>query len=366
MSLTTNRIIPKALFDTKQHLFQSTDCQQLAIKNQADFEQAKLFLQLNSRSEGTYTSYRREIERLLHWSWLIVDKSLQSLSLDDLCNYVEFCKNPPTSWIATKKVNKFITINNTRVPNPNWRPFVSILSKSEHKEGKTSTIDTFKIAQNSLKEIIMILSTFFNYLIKNKYINQNPSFLLRQKFNLATVTKTNDIKLTKNEIQQILQTAKQLADADPSLYERTHFILNIIIYMGIKPSELITRNYHTPLMSDISLDRHGNWYITTNKKYKKQLDKNSLNALKRWRSYLSLTPLPYQAETIPLIPKQKGSGAVETTAHIRRMIQVIFDQLAKQFKNANKFALARRYQQMTVSHLSNFNHAKYSHRKAIY
>ncbi|TNF65565.1 MAG: site-specific integrase [Gammaproteobacteria bacterium] len=351
MNINMTTVTPSALFDTRKQLFKLKDYAHLAIKNQGDFEQAKLFLQLNSRSEGTYTSYRREIERLLHWSWLIADKDLEKLSLNDLINYIEFCKTPPKSWISTKKVNKFISVNDARIPNPHWRPFVSILSKSEHKEGKMASIHSFKIGQNSVKEIIMILSTFFNFLIKKQYIKQNPTILLRQNYNLSAKTTSKNIKLNQQDLNEILSSSKYLADKNPALYERAYFILNLMINMGIKPSELVTKHYRTPLMSDITKDSNNYWYITLNNKYKRRLDEASLNALKRWRSYLSLSPLPYKSENIPLIPKQKGIGSVESTAHIRRIIQEVLDSIVDSLKHSGNLTKAKRYQKITASEL---------------
>lgn len=43
----------------------------------SDFQKAQAFLKCYIGSQGTFNSYRREIERLLHWSWVIAKKSLK-------------------------------------------------------------------------------------------------------------------------------------------------------------------------------------------------------------------------------------------------------------------------------------------------
>ncbi len=59
-------------------------------------------------SQGTFNSYRREVERLLQYTWLIVDKGLSELSRDDIGAFIRFCQKPPKAWIGLKKATKFI------------------------------------------------------------------------------------------------------------------------------------------------------------------------------------------------------------------------------------------------------------------
>src|SRR5260364_51323 len=63
---------------------------------QADFQQARAFLL-------SYQAYRREVERLLQWAWLIAQKSVRSLGRAEIEAYVAFCQNPPRSWTGIKK-----------------------------------------------------------------------------------------------------------------------------------------------------------------------------------------------------------------------------------------------------------------------
>ncbi|MEX2365372.1 MAG: hypothetical protein WD601_02115, partial [Pseudohongiellaceae bacterium] len=44
-----------------------------------DYQHASEFLYSYRGSVDTFTTYRREIEHFLHWSWLIAHKSLQAI-----------------------------------------------------------------------------------------------------------------------------------------------------------------------------------------------------------------------------------------------------------------------------------------------
>ena len=59
-------------------------------------------------NKSTFEAYRREIERLLQWSWLIAKKSILNLKRQDIQEYIEFCLKPPNSWIGTKRVARYI------------------------------------------------------------------------------------------------------------------------------------------------------------------------------------------------------------------------------------------------------------------
>ena len=50
-----------------------------------------------------------------------------------------------------------------------------------------------------------------------------------------------------------------------------------------------------------------------------------LNALKRYRKYLGLSTYPGLEEQTPIVSKLKGKGAINSTRHIRRIVQDCFD-----------------------------------------
>src|SRR5258708_4668630 len=67
--------LPLPLFDTLEYL--PEDCiLSTEFKFTNDYAHALSFLKCYSGSKGTFNSYRREVERLLHWSWTVINKSL--------------------------------------------------------------------------------------------------------------------------------------------------------------------------------------------------------------------------------------------------------------------------------------------------
>jgi site-specific recombinase XerD len=149
--------------------------------NHNDIKQALIFLKSYEGSQGTFNSYRREIERLLHWSTLIKHKSLGELKRTDIENFIGFCQKPPKSWIGIKKAPRFIEKEGLRIPNPEWRPFVATISKTAYRKGEKPDIKNFKISHDSIKELFAILSAFYNYLLQEEYVDINPVTLIRLK-----------------------------------------------------------------------------------------------------------------------------------------------------------------------------------------
>ena len=73
-----------------------------------DFKQAKAFLIAYINNDATFNAYRREVERLLQWSWLIAKKSIRDLKRADIERYIEFCQKPPIEWIGIKKAHRYL------------------------------------------------------------------------------------------------------------------------------------------------------------------------------------------------------------------------------------------------------------------
>ncbi len=139
------------------------------------------YLKQYDDNSATFESYRREIERILQWSWLIEKKSILDLKRQDIENYIQFCLNPPKSWIGIKKVARFTTRDSQRIPNSDWRPFVVGISKDKHKNGLRPNIQDYQLSQKAIREIFTVLSSFYNFLLLEEKVSANPIVLIRQK-----------------------------------------------------------------------------------------------------------------------------------------------------------------------------------------
>lgn len=100
--------------------------------------------------------------------------------------------------------------------------------------------------------------------------------------------------------------------------------------MYLRISELSATMRWVPEMNDFARDSDENWWFTTvgkgNKERQIAVSEAMLEALKRWRRHLSLSPLPSSADNSPLLPKVKGNGPIASINYIRRIVQFAFDQ----------------------------------------
>jgi site-specific recombinase XerD len=333
---------PLPLFDSIQEIEHHTvDPRYYPHFHQKDFEMALGFLRSYRGSQGTFNAYRREVERLLHWSWSIAKQELTALRRENIENYLRFCQQPPTSWIGTNKPPRFILEQGLRVPNPEWRPFVATVSKAEHRRGERPIVANFELSDSAIKEVFAILSSFFNYLIQEEYAVMNPVALIRQKsqFIRSKQQAPRIRRLSELQWQYVITTAKALAEENPNTHERTLFIMSCLYAMYLRISELASTERWQPTMNDFSQDSDHNWWFTTVSKGNKQrsiaVSDSMLDCLRRWRQHLGLSRLPTPADNSPLLPKLTGRGGIQSINVIRRIVQFCFDKTIDQLHQDN-------------------------------
>ena len=342
---------PIPLFDTLEHIDETMpDHQRLSIQSSlsndiafkdvvTDYKYSSDFLHAYRGSAETFKSYRREIERLLQWAWFIQGKSLKDLRRNDIETFLEFCQAPPKNWIGVKHVPRFINKEGLRVANPTWRPFIVAVSKKAHRDGQLPNIKSYLLSQSALQAIFAVLSSFYNYLEQEDYVSGNPIAKIRQKskFLRKQHSKKSIRRLSELQWSYIIETAEQMATANPALHERTLFMMNALFGMYLRISELAASPRWIPQMGHFYKDRDGNWWFKTVGKGNKERDISVSNAmlaaLKRYRVSLGLTSLPSPGESSPLVPKAVGTGAIEGTRHIRKIVQSCFDATIQRLKS---------------------------------
>ena len=302
-----------------------------------DIEKALGFLKCYTGSLGTFNSYRRDIERLLHWCSLVVKKTLANIKRHDVEAFVVFCQKPPKHWIGIRKFPRFVEKEGARFPNPHWRPFVSVVSKVRHRKGEKPKLENFELSQGALRELFAILSSFYNYLLQEEYVHANPVALIRQKSKFIRKFGQPKIRrLSELQWQYVIKTAENLADTNPNVHERTLFIISAFYSMYLRISELAANPRWMATMNNFFRDSNGNWWFMTIGKGNKQrqiaVSEAMLDALKRWRKYLNLSPLPSTADNSPLLPRTRGKGCIQSTNYIRKIVQYCFDQAIEQLK----------------------------------
>ena len=323
-----NKLCP--LFDTLEAIQELTAPAFLTDAQKRDYQQACHFLLSYQNISATFLTYRREIERLLQWCQCKADKTLKQLCREDMEAYIKFCQKPTKTWISLKKVPRFMNKDGHRVPNTDWRPFVATLPKAQISQGKKPDVENYTFSEKSLREIFTICSSFFNFLLQENYLQVNPIAQMRQKNRFFTQQHTKKIIRKLSELQwgYVIETAYLMADENAK-YERTLFIMNALYGMYLRISELAASKRWLPKMGDFQRDSDGLWWFTTVGKGNKQrqiaVSPAMLNALKRWRKHLNLSPLPSLGETSPLIPKHIGVGSITSTRPIRVLVQECFD-----------------------------------------
>lgn len=334
---------PLPLFDTLEFL-EASACPPSDPEHAEDFQYTLRFLKSYDGSEATFNAYRRELERLLHWSWTVHKTTLNKLKPEDLTQYIEFCQHPPKSWISPQNKRRFLTQSGFRKPNTDWRPFV------QDPEENTDNM----LSQSATQAIFSILSSFFSYLNQEGYINVNPVSLIRQKNKF--IRKQSGAKpirrLSEMQWEMVIETAEMMASENPDEHERTLFIISALYGMYLRVSELAASDRWTPQMGDFHLDTDGNWWFTTVGKGNKERDISvsdaMLSALRRYRISRALPPLPGIGESAPLIPKTRGHGGISSTRQIRNIVQACFDRTVFRLKKEGFTDEADQLNQATV------------------
>ena len=341
---------PSALFDTLEempnpfkhptrslcHLIDNAPVDALP-----DYQYACEFLYSYRGSPDTFSTYRREVEHFLQWSWLVVNKSLAQVKREDIEAYVEFARNPPLTWISSKNVARFLTRDGGRVPNPEWTPYVGA-------DGE------YVCSQAGLQSLFSVLSSFYNFLIQENYLSANPVSQIRQKskFLRKQQSKTQIRRLSPLQWSFVIEAAERLAAEDPNTHERTLFIMNALFAMYLRISELVDTPRWCPQMGHFQRDAEGNWWFLTvgkgNKEREISVSNQMLEALRRYRLARGMTALPMPGEAAPLIHKTRGKGGITSTRQIRGIVQTCFDHAQERLKKEGFIEEAERLAAATV------------------
>ena len=330
--LASMRRAPRACFDTVKHIDDIVAPGYLTTSQRNDFGMAKSFLQAYTGSLGTFNGYRRDVERLLQWTWHIAGKILEDLKREDIEAFIHFCQKPPSAWIGIKKAPRFKVKDGARAPNPEWRPFVATVSKSAFKKGQLPDKTSYAPSNGSVKELLAIIGSFFQYLQMEEYTVANPVALIRQKSKFVQKRQghTTVRRLSVQQWQMVIDTAEQLAEENPASHERTLFMISALYSMYLRISELAASDRWTPTMNDFHKDHDGSWWFTTvgkgNKERQIAVSDTMLSALKRWRRFLGVSALPTPADNAPLFPVHRGKGPLSNTTHVRNIVQTCFDK----------------------------------------
>lgn len=337
---------PRPLFDTIENLSDTPPCvadylTELNIPaSEREYRLCIEFLKSYANSPDTFAAYRRETERLLQWAWLICKKPLKELTRNDIRDYLQFINEPPKTWIGTKTVNRFTSDGDIRTVNTEWRPFVVRISKIARRHGKKVAKADYQLSNKSIEAIFAVLSSLYTFLQQEDYLEVNPVSLIRQKKGYIQRQQTRKVtrKLSSVQWLHVIKAAEKMAEADPQ-HERVLFLMSAFYLLGVRISELAYGKERMALMGNFAPDKRSLWWFTTVGKGNKVRDiavpDELLAALKRYREFLNLPPLPARNEQTPLLPKLKGKTGLGTR-QIRNLVQQVFDQAILDLQSQNK------------------------------
>jgi site-specific recombinase XerD len=214
--------------------------------------------------------------------------------------------------------------------------------------------ERYHLSQKAIQEIFTVLNSFYNYLALEEKISINPVALIKQKskYLQKKQQKSPVMRLTTQQWETCLETAKEMAACEPSMHERTLFMLTAMYLLYLRISELAGNDRWIPQMGHFYQDSNNHWWFKTvgkgNKMREIAVSDDMLKALKQYRKNLGLSPLPSSNEQTPLIQKGKGTGALTSTRHIRRLMQICFDKAVEKLKQSGFFAEADSLENVTV------------------
>ncbi|WP_116473163.1 tyrosine-type recombinase/integrase [Zobellella maritima] len=313
------------LFDAPQYLEEGNSVvnqhiAELTLNRVAEaafvYEHAMDWLLESRFSENNYKTYRSELTTFLHWCFDIEQISPIAVTRRMMNRYVDYCLAPPRELIAYRNVAQFVLNKEwgERQPNPLWRPFLG--KKVDGRE------QPYRLSDKALKTKMAVLSSFYGYLINEEATERNPAvmWMRHSRFGStpvqATVSGEEDEVRVFSDLQwsYMMSTAERLAEQQPERHERTLFLVSLMYACYLRISEVAARPGFSPVMSQFRRDgKTGIWsfYIPVSKGGKRRTvaaSRELLEALKRYRNYLKLPPLPSPNENTPLFVRHRAAG----------------------------------------------------------
>ncbi len=309
----------------------------------------KRFLLSYEDSHDTFTSYRREVERLAQWAWFVHNKGIQHLQADDIRTYIRFAQSPPDNWIMRSHCVRFkMNSSGQRVPESTWRPY---LLRCQHKRHALHT-PQYVFSSSSLRALLASVSTLYTFLLHEGYVNTNPLLRMRQKNRLLPRIQQKRVtrRLSDIQWQQLVKSIYLHASKNPS-FTRTVFIFNAFYLLGLRISELADSELGYPKMSDFFQDKNKLWWFATvgkgNKYREVAVPDAMLSALTSYRCHLGMSPYPSPDDTRPLLGKLKGHGPIGIR-QLRKIVQHGFDLAITSLEKTDNLNEAESMRRATV------------------
>jgi integrase/recombinase XerD len=289
----------------------TTSLQQISAQN--DVDAIKAWLARFADTPTTFNSYRKEAERLLLWSVVEREKSLSSLTHDDLLAYQAFLANPRPSMRWVMKPGR----KHGRL-DPRWRPFAGPLSAT------------------SQRQAIVILNTLFSWLVNAGYLAGNPLSLSRQRQRKAKPRITRYLEdEVWLEVKRTVELLRGNNEREAEHYRRVRWLFSLLYVCGLRISE-VTDNTMGGFFCRRDHDGEERWWLEVVGKGNKQriipATSELMAELARYRSGYNLPALPAHQDLTPLFLPIGGKRRSMTRSAIHRIVKEVFERTAERLE----------------------------------
>lgn len=297
-----------------------------------DVQAIKAWLAQYIDSPNTFSSYRKECERLLLWS-AQQQKTLAQLRHEDLLFYRRFLQSPEPAkhWVMPKGARY-------SRHDPRWRPFAGPLG------------------QSSIHQALGILNSLFNWLVMAQYLPANPMALLRRRRTNPAENSATTRYLPREHWQAVLHTIHTLPKNTPrqmAQYQRYRWLFSLLYGTGLRVSEMCQH-----VMGDFKArsSPHGQqrWWLEITGKGGKirhiPITAELMQELARYRQAHQLPPVPSPDEDTPLVMALLPPHQAITRAQVHYLVKNIFRRTAQRLasKGPKEQALAHHISQAST------------------
>ena len=283
---------------------------------ETDSEAIRTFLQDYRQTKLTYRSYLKEIERLVLWCIYIPKLTISNLKREHLIAYREFLTEPQPErlWCGPRQTRMLATGQ----ANPEWRAFGS------------------KLAPPSIRKVVSILDSFFNYLVMNNYLAGNPMAVDKRR--KGKKSNNTDRWLERDEIIMLLEALNDnLNENNHFEIARAKYIILTLFYTGMRLAEFTN---HT--MGNFTLIEN-EWFLNIIGKGEKPrkivVVDEYLEVLANYRKHIGMASvLPEFNESTPLVPAQDKKSPI-TPSRVWQIVKWAAELGALKFEALAELAL---------------------------
>lgn len=286
---------------------------QIAASN--DIQAIKAWLARFAGSPNTFSSYRKEAERLLLWATVTARKPVSSLTHEDLLAYQHFLHDPQPAaqWIMKSgcKVAR---------AHPDWRPFAGPLAPA------------------SVRLAVIVLNAMFSWLVVAGYLAGNPLSLSRQRGRRTPgrISRYLDDQ-TWAEVKRTIEALPRVTERDREHYCRARWLFSLLYVSGMRISE-VAENTMGGFFCRPGRGGEQRWWLEIMGKGAKPrivpATAELMTELAAYRVQKGLPPFPAPGEPTPLVLPVGQQKRFLTRAALHLVVKSVFKATADRIRAA--------------------------------